>query len=150
MSTDQIISPINRPAGTPPVLVGMVLVLAPNARSFIGDQPVRHMVGSFRHLPDTEKPITMLGDASTTVCAYLDAIGTACSADEWTDGAGYPKLDDPMQRRTYEYLIVDNIMSYRLSHPSGLSEVVAGRDPRWQPVQIFGQSKVFRDVAGGN
>jgi hypothetical protein len=150
MSTDQIISPNNPPAGTSPVLVGMVLVLAANARAFIGDQPVRRMVGFFRQLPDTKESITMLGDASTTVCAYLDAIGTACSADEWTDGAGFPKLDDRMQRRTYEYLIVDNDMYYRLSHPTGLSEVVAGRDRRWQPVQVFGQYKVFRDVAGGN
>ena len=131
-----------------PLLVAAVLVIAPMARSFTGEQPVRHLVGFFRQLPASGPPLIMLGDASTTTCAYLKASGQACSADEWTDNTGYPKLDDLMRRRPYTYLIYDNNLAYLLAQPLGLSEVWAKRDPRWQVVRVIGQYQVYQYVAG--
>lgn len=131
-----------------PLLIAAMLVIAPVARSFTGEQPVRHLVDFFRQLPATGPALIMLGDASTTICAYLEATGQACAADEWTDNSGYPKLDDLMRRRPYTYLVYDNNMAYLLAQPVGLSEVLAKRDPRWQLVQVYGEYQVYQYVAG--
>jgi hypothetical protein len=41
-------------------------------------------------------------------------------------------------------------MTVLLSQPTGLAEVVAGRDPRWQVAAVIGEYTVFRNVEASN
>ena len=75
---------------------------------------------------------------------------SAPDSPEGQEGAGYlwdSALRAGLSVRNYGFLIVDNNMAYLLAQPTGLAEVVAGRDPRWRAAATFGQFRVFLRAA---
>ncbi|MEP7359762.1 MAG: hypothetical protein ABI847_21100, partial [Anaerolineales bacterium] len=133
-----------------PLLAALVLLLAPTPFAYQGRQPRQQILAFFQRLPAQPAPIRMLGNSTTTFCAYLTANGMPCAAQEWDDGVSYRRLDDLMRQAKFQYLVVDPTMDANLTQPTGLAEVVAGRDRRWQLVATFNRYSIYRNMQPGN
>lgn len=126
------------------IVVSLILVLAPNPRSFQGPQPVKKLINYFESIQSNEEPIKFLGNVSTTLCKYLTFDHINCTGDRWTDSDQYLTLEGFTSKSHYDYFIFDDDMKYLLEMDSGINQLVENQDNHWKLVYENQEYKVFK------